>query len=163
MSEQVHWRKLHNPEFFGEYMLPLQGEGDMVVTILNVERKIITNAEGKKEEATVATLKDQKPWILNVINQKTISKALGSSVVADWDGKSVTVYRKKVKAFGEWVDAVRVRDTAPKKQLEELSPTSPKWQTAIDLIKQKTQTIDTLRQHYTISDENAKLLTDATR
>ena len=130
MSENIHWRKLQNNDFFGEYVLPLEGTGEMVIRILNVEKSVITNSEGKKEDATIATVENQKPWILNNINQRRISMALGSSNVADWDGKYITVYREK-------------------------------WLTAVDLIKQKTQTVETLRAYYEISPESEKALLDA--
>ena len=155
MSETTHWRKLHNPEFFGSYLF--QENEDIVVKITKVDRKIIKNSDGKDEEHTIVSLENQKPWIMNVTNAKMISKVIGSPMVEHWIGKSVKLYVKKIRAFGESVDAVRVRPTAP--ALPELSPTSPNWEKAKKAIADKKTTVAKIKEKYTLSVNNEKLLT----
>lgn len=72
---QTHWKKLINPDYIGAYALD-PGK-DLTVQISQVRREMVTGADGKKEECTVAYLKDQKPMILNVTNCKTIEKLYG--------------------------------------------------------------------------------------
>jgi hypothetical protein len=159
MENKTHWRKLTNPDYIGAYSLMVgETSPDIVVTIESVSREIVTGTDGKKEECTVARLKGQKPFILNSTNQKTISKALGSPFIEDWVGKSITLYVAKVKAFGEVVDALRVRPVAAVLQLPELNPQHPKWKDAIKALKAKNTTIQSIRKSYSLSAENEKLL-----
>ena len=51
--------------------------------------------------------------ILNVTNCKTIAKIYDSPYIEDWIGKYITVYSAKVKAFGETVEALRIRPKVP--------------------------------------------------
>uniref|UniRef100_UPI00195858C5 hypothetical protein n=1 Tax=Fusobacterium mortiferum TaxID=850 RepID=UPI00195858C5 len=76
-------------------------------------KEMVMGADGKKEECIVATLKNQKPFILNVTNCKTISTLLETPYIEEWKGKSITLYVQQVKAFGEVVDALRVRAGKP--------------------------------------------------
>ena len=73
------------------------------------------NADGREEECLVAHLQGQKPFILNKTNAKTIATILGTPYIEDWIGKQIQLYVAKVKAFGQTVDALRVRDFPPKK------------------------------------------------
>lgn len=155
----THFKKLINPDYLGAYSL-MDGEvHELNVTILNVQNKSITGADGKQDEVTIATLKDQKPMILNVTNQKAIAKALGTPYIEQWYGKVVTLYVAKIRAFGENVEALRVRDKAPKIERERLTPDSPKWAAAVVAVKAGTTTIDQIRSKYDLSDNDAKLLT----
>ena len=107
---QTHWKKLINPDYIGAYALD-PGK-DLTVQISQVRREMVTGADGKKEECTVAYLKDQKPMILNVTNCKTIEKLYGP-YIEDWNGKYITLYAAKVRAFGDVVEALRIRPKAP--------------------------------------------------
>jgi len=52
--------------------------------------------------------------ILNRTNAKAIEKVANSGLVEDWVGVGVTLYVEKgVKAFGDVVDALRIRDKKP--------------------------------------------------
>jgi len=72
------------------------------------------NADGRNEECLVAHLKDQKPLIVNKTNAKAIAKVAGSNYIEDWKGKQIALYISNVKAFGELVEAIRVRTVPPK-------------------------------------------------
>lgn len=50
MSE-THWKKLINPDYLGAYSL--EAGKDMILTIREVKREMITGTGGKKEECPV--------------------------------------------------------------------------------------------------------------
>lgn len=159
--EKTHYRKLRNPNFIGSYELMTGGEPkDMVVEIVSASKDVVQNGD-KKEEAMVIKLKNQKPFIVNSTNAKSIAKALGSPYVEDWSGKLITLYVAKIRAFGETVDALRVRPEAPKAPtLPDLNPKHPKWDGAVKAVKEGKTTIEAIRKQYSLNDENEKLLKD---
>ena len=109
----THWKKLTNPNYLGAYSLD-DGK-DMILTIKYVQNETVTGADGKKEECTVCHFTEQvKPMILNVTNMKQITKIVGSPYVEHWAGHKIQIGSERVKAFGEIVEALRVRPTAPK-------------------------------------------------
>ena len=156
---KTHWKKLTNPDYIGAYALN-PGE-DLIVQIDRVEHLQITGADGKKDEANVAHLVGHKPFILNSTNQKSIEKALKSPYIEDWAGRYIQLYSARVKAFGDTVDALRVRLTAPeppKRKKESLTPEHPKWVSAKAAILGGSTTIETIRTHYVLSPENEALI-----
>lgn len=149
----THWKKLHNPDYLGSYSLE-KGQ-DLVVEILSVTKEIVKGPDGKADECIVAKLKGQKPMILNATNCKTIAQVCGSPYIEDWAGKSITLYSQSVKAFGEVVDALRVRNKPP--ELPELLPNSEKWEKAIEYYK-ANKTLNGILQKVRISEANKQLL-----
>ena len=109
---KTHWKKTMNPNYLGAYAL--QPNQDMVVEITEVKTESVMNADGRNEECLVAHLKDQKPLIVNKTNAKAIAKVAGSNYIEDWKGKQIALYISNVKAFGELVEAIRVRTVPPK-------------------------------------------------
>lgn len=163
MSEiKTHWKKLTHPDYIGAYEL-MDGSAnkELVVTITAVKREQVTGADGKKEECTVCHLKGQKPMILNSTNQKTMTKLFGSPYIEDWAGKSMTLYVARVKAFGDIVDALRVRDKPPVIVLPELTPTHEKWNGAITALQAGNVTIDAIKKQYHLTPQNEALLNAA--
>lgn len=160
--EKTHYRKLRNPNYIGSYELMTGGEPkEITVKIVSASKEMVQNGD-KKEDAMVLKLEHQKPMIINSTNAKNIAKALGSPYVEDWSGKLITLYVAKIRAFGEHVDALRVRPTAPvMPSLPDLNPNHPKWHGAQDAIKSGKTTIEAIRKQYQLNDENEKLLTDA--
>lgn len=112
--EQIkhHWKQLINPDYIGAYTL--NGQKEMNITILKVVREMVTGNGGKKEECTVAKLKDMKPFILNRTNSKTITKLAGSPYIEDWEGLTITVYSTTTSVAGETVECLRVRPMLPR-------------------------------------------------
>ncbi len=151
---KTHWKKLVNPHYIGAYSL--EPGQDLNVTIEKVVREQVQGPDGKKEECTVAYLVNQKPFILNNTNQKTIAKICDSPYIEDWTGKSITLFVAKVKAFGEVVEALRVRPTAPK--LPELTPTHANWAKAVTALKAKNTTIGAIKTAYALSEANEQEL-----
>lgn len=104
----THWKKFNNPDYLGAYAFD-RGE-EKVVTIKNVDRETITGAEGKRSEETVVHFtQDVKPLILNSTNGKIIEKVLRTPFIEEWKGGNIVLVVREVKAFGETVDAVRVK------------------------------------------------------
>jgi len=109
---KTHWKKTMNPNYLGAYAL--EPNQDLIVEITEVKTESVMNADGRNEECLVAHLKDQKPLIVNKTNAKAIAKVCGSNYIEDWKGKQIALYISNVKAFGELVEAIRVRTVAPK-------------------------------------------------
>ena len=106
--EKTHWKKLTNPLYVGA--CDLQPNQEVTITIESVKKEMVTGAEGKKEECIVARFKDaKKPMILNKTNCKIITKNLKTPYIEEWTGKQITIYVSKVKAFGDVVEALRVK------------------------------------------------------
>lgn len=153
-TKKTHWKKLNNPDYIGAYSLE-EGK-DMVVEITKVSREMVSDPQGKSHECTVATLKDQKPLILNVTNCKTITKIYDTPYIEEWIGKKITLYVTKVKAFGDLVEALRIREGEPKKPT--LTPKSKGWEGAKKAILSGEYTIDQIKAHYSLTPENETLL-----
>jgi hypothetical protein len=161
MENLTHYKKLRNPNYIGSYELMTGSEPiELVVTIESAAKEMVQNGD-KKEEAMVVYLKGQKPMIVNATNAKAITSALGTPYVEQWAGKRITLYVAKIKAFGETVDALRVRKDAP--GLPELNATHPKWNDAIQALKTKNTTIEQIKKSYLLSAENEKLLNDGAK
>lgn len=112
-TEKTHWKKLTNPDYLGAYAF--QPGEEKTLTIKEVKRELVYNPSGSgKEECTVAYFVEPvKPLILNVTNCKTITKVWGTPYIEDWGGLRITLKVKKISAFGEMVDAVRVANERP--------------------------------------------------
>lgn len=160
---KTHWKKLQHPDYIGAYEL-MDGTDnkELIVQIKKVSREMVTGADGKKEECTVCHLNGYKPMILNATNQKTMTKLFNSPYIEDWAGKKMTLFVARIKAFGETVDALRVRPTAPvgtpEAKLPELNPQHEKWSGAVTALKAGNTTIEKIRKAYTLSEENKELL-----
>lgn len=111
---KTHWKKLNNPDFLGAYALE-PGE-DLIVTIKSASKETFIGQAGKKDEGLVVHFKenDVKPMIVNATNAKTIQKVLGTPYIEEWTGHRIQLYISEVSAFGETVDALRVRPFPPK-------------------------------------------------
>lgn len=111
MAEKTHWKKLVNLDYIGAYSLNGQ---DLKVEILKVEVKRVKGEAGKEEDCTVATLRGQKPFIINRTNAKTITKIYDTPFIEDWSGKKITLFPTTTKVAGETVECLRIRPIAPK-------------------------------------------------
>lgn len=110
---QTHWKKLHNPDYLGSYALT-PGE-DLIATIQVVKNEMVIGPDGKKEECTVIHFIEHniKPMIINATNAKTIAKLFKTPYIEEWQNKKIQIYSASVKAFGETVDALRIRAFLP--------------------------------------------------
>ena len=106
----THWKKLNNPNYLGAYAFE-PGE-EKTGTIDHVQQEMVMGADGKSEECIVCYFRENnlKPLILNVTNCKTITKLYNTPYIENWAGKRITMCVKQVKAFGDLVDAVRIKN-----------------------------------------------------
>jgi len=112
METHTHWKKNFDYRFTGAY--ELEPNQEKIVTITKVGIEQVKSTDGNNQDCLVAYFKeDSKPMVLNKTNCKTIEK-LYSPYTEDWIGKKITVFSTKVRAFGETVDALRIRPTKPK-------------------------------------------------
>ncbi len=110
MSE-THWKKLTNPDYLGAYAFD-PGEVK-IVTIDHVAQEELIGQDGRASLCIVAHLVGEKPLVLNKTNCKAISKLLETPYIEEWAGHRIALGVQRVKAFGEDVDAVRVRPKLP--------------------------------------------------
>lgn len=112
---KTHWKKLTNPDYLGAYAL-IPGQ-DLIATIKNVKREIVTGPEGKKEECSVCYFAEGgiKPMVLNATNSKSIAKLTGSPYIEDWAGRRIQIYVDNHIRFGrDFVEGLRIRPFPPK-------------------------------------------------
>jgi hypothetical protein len=107
----THWKKLTNPDYVGAWDFQPNQELKVVIESLTVERlKLFDGKALVEDDYTLVRFKDaKKPMILNKVNQKIITKVLDTPYIEQWIGKEITLYVAKVSAFGERVDAIRVK------------------------------------------------------
>lgn len=119
---KTHWKKLQNPDYLGAYSLD-DGNGKYIVivaTIASAKVENIVGADGKREDCVVMRFQekrvgtvDMKPMIVNTTNMKTLEKLFKTPYIEDWAGRRISVGVESVKAFGDVVDALRIKKTLP--------------------------------------------------
>ena len=95
-------------------------DGEKSWTIKDVVSDLVKNhKDGSEEEKILIYFNESDlPLVLNSTNNDSITSATGSAAFEDWIGKRITLYTKKVRAFGDVWDAVRIRDEAPKEPVK---------------------------------------------
>ena len=111
----THWKRLRNPEYMGAYSMPTDGS-EIVLTIRNAKTEKVAATDGKKSDCLVIYFQEPnwKPMILNATNSTAIQKVAKTPYIEKWSGVKIQIYTAKVSAFGEQVDALRIRTVAPK-------------------------------------------------
>jgi hypothetical protein len=153
---KTHWKKLNNPDYIGAYEL-LGVTDELIVKIKEVKKVDVKGMDGKTEQCTVAYLYEQKPMILNSTNCKTITRIYDTPFIEEWKDIEIILIVKKVKAFGDVVDALRIKDIKPR--LPDLLPDTTLWSEAKKALSNGF-TIAQIKKKYTLSNNNEKLLTD---
>lgn len=163
---KTHWKKAFNKDYLGAHDLD-EGQ-ELKLTIKKVEIREVVNSNGKKESCDVATFTDAsvKPMILNATACKQIQRFSGSRYIEDWGGTHIQVYVKEgIKAFGEIVDALRIRDEQPRMEKDPLNPLSDKWSDAVNAYRNaedKDKMIESTKKYYEITAEDlSKLINEA--
>tara|TARA_R110000868_G_scaffold99064_1_gene272792 strand:- start:3185 stop:3682 length:498 start_codon:yes stop_codon:yes gene_type:complete len=110
MSETLtHFKLLQDKKYLGAHDL-IPGQ-DMIVTIKGAKKESIINTDNKERACLILEfVEGVKPMVINTTNAKIITKILKSAYVEHWAGKRIQLYAAKVKAFGDMVDALRVRE-----------------------------------------------------
>lgn len=116
---KTHWKKLRNPDYLGSW--DFQPGQEIILTIQSIKEEIVKGTDGKKDKCTVLHFVEKmvdgikiKPLILNVANAKMIQKLYETPYIEDWPGFKIQLRVESVKAFGDVVDAVRVRKIKPR-------------------------------------------------
>jgi hypothetical protein len=113
MEQLTHWKRFKNPDYFGAYCFNFAGE-ERTLTIKMAREESIKGSDGKKQSCLVVHwVEPEKPMIVNSTNAKAISKVAKSPHVEKWQGVRVTIYVAQISAFGEDVEALRIRSFAP--------------------------------------------------
>jgi hypothetical protein len=112
-TQHTHWKSQVNPDYLGAYAIP--PNQTLILTIKSATKELVPSPNGDRKECLVIHFseKDIKPMVCNRTNGKNIQKALKSPYLEEWIGKKIELYVSKVKAFGDTMDAIRVRDYAP--------------------------------------------------
>jgi hypothetical protein len=154
---KTHWKKAFNKDFLGAH--DLEENQELKVIIKNVQIKPVKDTSGKENNCNVAFFTDTKikPMVLNATNCKLIKKFSKSNYIEDWKNIPIQIYVKEIKAFGEVVEALRIREKQPNLKKPVLSPESDKWNKAIESYR-KSKNIAIIKKYYDISAENEKLL-----
>ncbi len=87
---------------------------------------------------------------------KILTRLLKSPYIEDWVGKSIIITVKSIKAFGEYVDALRIDTKLPTKP--SLTPDHPKWEGAKQSLLDGNTTIETIKKHFSLTKENETIL-----
>lgn len=160
-DEKTHWKKLVNPDYLGSYSF--QPGQEMILTIKEIKREKVIGSGGKKQDCTVAYFVEPvKKMIINRLNSKVITKIYATPYIEDWSGKKIQVFVALVDAFGEMVDALRIRPYVPGSALPLLPDTGKHYDASVEHLKKEGTSIDDIKKHYTLTPEvEAKLKTDA--
>lgn len=156
----THWKKLQNPDYLGAYSL--QPGEEPIYTIAKVGPEMVTGPDGKKDECTVAHFTEKaKPMVLNATNCKTIAKIYNTPFIEHWVGKKIQIYAAKVKAFGEDVEALRIRPKAPASSKPVMDTKYKGWNDALNAVKNGETTVEYLETKYTIPPDCKKIMMEA--
>jgi DNA-binding protein len=116
METKTHIDKLRNPNYLGGWDL-MDAEGktiDKIVTIKQIKNDSVFNQKSQIEEQVITLLFEEcKPIILNATNRKTLKKVTETEYIEDMVGKKITLTTKRIKAFGEFHDAIRISNVKP--------------------------------------------------
>lgn len=113
---KTHIDKLRNPNYLGGW--DLQDENgktnDIIVTIKEVKSEFVFNQKAQIEEPVLTVFFNEcKPIILNATNRKTLKKVTDTSYIEEMAGKCIQLTTKRIKAFGEFHDAIRIVNVVP--------------------------------------------------
>lgn len=160
-TTKTHWKRTFNKDYLGAHDLD-EGK-DLVATIDHAEVREVKDTSGKASRCNVAVFKGSvKPMILNVTNCKKMQKFTGSKYLEDWKDVPITICVRVVNAFGEEVEALRIKDKQPSLEKAELTPDHQRWSDAVNYLKGPNATIDNILKQFKVSEENqAKLMEEA--
>lgn len=118
---KTHIDKLRNPNYLGGW--DLQDENgkttDIIVTIKEVKSEFVFNQKAQMEEPVLTVFFNEcKPIILNSTNRKTLKKVTGTDYIEEMVGKKIQLTTKRIKAFGEFHDAIRIVNAVPQQKVE---------------------------------------------
>lgn len=155
--EKTHWKKAFNKDYLGSH--DLDNGKDLVAVIDHIEVRKVKNNQGEEASKNVAIFKGKvKPMILNVTNCKIIKNFSGSNYIEDWGDIPVTIYIKNVTAFGEEVEALRIREKQPVIEKPKLIPSHPSWPKAVEYLKGDGGSMQGILQGWDVTPEDQEKL-----
>ena len=146
---KTHWKKFHDPDFIGAYAF--QPNERKVLTIKAASQEAVKNHKGTEQCLVVHFQEDEKPLICNVTNSKAIERVAGSAYIEDWRGIAIELFVTIVSAFGEQVEAVRVKPTKPITKKPDLTPSHPAYSKVAEAV-QNGYKREQVEQKYSVSD-----------
>jgi hypothetical protein len=161
-----HWKTLKDPQYFGSHDLAIDDETyrEVTVTITAVKSEMVKNQDGKDGKCTVIYTAETKPFIANSTNCKMIASLLKSDFVDKWAGRQIILGAEKIRAFGGWTYALRVKNKLPAPvALEALTPDHKRWDGAVTALKSGKTTLEQIRLKFSLSAENEALLIQNTK
>jgi len=148
METLTHWKVQFNYEYMGSYSLS-DGK-DVIMTIKQTKKEQVIGTNGKKEDCFVCYFEESdKPMILNRTNCKTIEKIYKQPYIEDWPGLRVVIGIDKVNAFGETVEALRIRAIKPE-------PLKPVDYSKEEAKLRSSKSLDELQANFTSLSVEAK-------
>jgi len=108
---KTHIDKLRNPNYLGGWdLLDENGKTvDRIVTIKEIKNESVFNQKSQDEQQVITVFFNEcKPIILNATNRKMLKKVTDTEYIEDMVGKRIQLTTKKIKAFGEMHDAIRI-------------------------------------------------------
>ena len=155
---KTHWKKTFNKDYLGAH--DLEDGQELKLIIKSAEVRTVKDSSGKDGKCNVAIFGNGvKPMILNVTACKQIKKFSGSNYIEDWKNVPIQVFVKKVRAFGEDTEALRIRDSQPKFDKPKLTESMPAFKKAKETIKEDPKNgLARVKKVYSLSPEVEKLL-----
>lgn len=151
MTKLHHWKAFSNPDYIGAYDFQ-EGE-ERIVTIKKILVEKVKSERGE-EECTVCYFEEPyKPMILNATNCKTITKLMDSPYIEKWIGSSFKLYVAKVKAFGDMVDALRIKADKVIKAKPVLTIGTPNFEACRKAYKADSTQLEKIKGKYEVSPE----------
>ena len=111
MEKLTHIDKLRNPNYLGGWDLKdVDGQTiNIQVTIKDIKAEMVFNQKTQDEQQVLTVFFNEcKPIILNATNRKMLKKVTETDFIEKMVGKKIELTTKKIKAFGEMHDAIRI-------------------------------------------------------
>jgi hypothetical protein len=104
----MHWKKFFSYRFIAAE--ELDGK-EITLTIIGVTTDEVYSptARAKEKKAALKFKETDKMVILNATNARKITEILGSPQVETWTGKRITLYPLAIQAFGQNIEAIRIK------------------------------------------------------
>lgn len=88
------------------------GDKEVTVTVKSATMEDMGHGAEKETKLCIWFERATKGFVLNKTNAMIIASMYGPET-DNWKGKAITIYSARVKAFGAWHDAVRVKEQVP--------------------------------------------------
>jgi len=104
----THWRKYYDYKFICAEELDSK---EVILTITGIDKEeVYSPTKREKEQRPALKFKETpKMVILNATNARSITTILGTPQVEQWVGKRICLYPVAIQAFGQNVEAIRIK------------------------------------------------------